>query len=147
MNATEPQNGRTRGVIEAVSIYFTDRKDLFPAGAWFAFHRRRGEETWFRFHNGSPTSLAALRQLINTSPGRLTVEITGFGWWPRRPDWVHLDTERLGQAIRNILREGDWLFDDPDVGWAQRYDFTRRVVAAMEGRDTAEQPSTEEGGS
>jgi hypothetical protein len=145
MNATEPQNSNTKSVIEAVSIYFSDRNDLFPAGAWLAFHRRRGQETWIRFHNGSPTSLAALRQLINTSPGRLTVEITGFSWWPRRPDWVRLNTERLRQTIRNILREGSWLFDDPDVGWKQRYDFVSRVVGVMEGRDTAANPSSEEG--
>nr|MBC8265254.1 hypothetical protein [Anaerolineales bacterium] len=123
MNATEPQNGNTRDVINAVSIYFTDRKDLFPAGAWFAFHRRRGEETRVCFRDGSPTSWAALMHLINTSPGRLTVDSNGLGWWPRRPDRCRLDTERLRQAIRDLLEEGEWLFDEEEIGWAQRYDF------------------------
>jgi len=127
MSETQP----THSTITSVSVYFTDRHDVFPTGAWFAFHRCRGDQKDVLFHTGSASTWLELQRLINTTPGRIYVYINGFEWHPHQPDFFRLDTHRLQDLIMHVLREGEWLFDDEGIGLAQRCDFAHRIVNAM----------------
>jgi hypothetical protein len=132
MSEEQQRANGTKSTVTGVTVYFTDKRDLFPAGVFYAFHRQYGDEERVRFHEAFEASWDRLRRLINQAPGRLIATSSGFDWWPRTPDYFRLDVHRMRKTVRHILEEGDWQFDDPQVGRPQRYDFAERLVKAMQ---------------
>jgi hypothetical protein len=87
MSEEQQRANGTKSTVTGVAVYFTDKRDLFPAGVFYAFHRQYGDEERVRFHEAFEASWDRLRRLINQAPGRLIATSSGFDWWPRTPDY------------------------------------------------------------